>query len=122
MVTGSGDRRVGALCGLLGAALIAVDGLLDLARGVYYLAAGHGWHSFYPFDQALILLVVALIIAVFSGLGGLRREGPGVVAGAVLIVLVVAGWLVLGFGSGVLAILGSILTLVGGVVFLVSGR
>jgi hypothetical protein len=118
----SGDRRIAALCGLLGAVLIALDGLLDLARGVFYLAAGHGLHAYQPFDQALIFLVVGLIVALFAALGGLGRNGREVVAGVVLIVIALAGWLALGFGSGVLAILGGLLVLIGGVVFLVSGR
>lgn len=116
------DRRIAALCGLLGAALIALDGLLDLVRSVFYVVVGRGVHALLPLDQALIFFVVGLIVAVFSVLGGFRREGRATVAGAVLIVLAVVGWLALGFGSGVLAILGTLLVLVAGVVFLVSGR
>jgi hypothetical protein len=40
----------------------------------------------------------------------------------VLLVLVVVGWLELGLGSGLFALLGAVLALVGGVVFLASGR
>jgi len=118
----TGDRKLAALLGLLGAVLIALDGLLDLARGVFYLAVGRGGHAFVPFDQALIYFVVGLLVALFSVLGGLRRDGRAVVAGAVLVVIAVVGWLALGLGAGVLAILGALLVLVAGVVFLVSGR
>jgi len=116
------ERRAAALCGLLGAVLIVLDGLLDLARGFFYVVVGRGVHALLPLDQALIFFVVGLIVAVFSILGGLRRDGPATVSGAVLVVLAVVGWLALGFGSGVLAILGTVLVLVGGVVFLASGR
>lgn len=117
-----GDRRLGALFGLLGAALIALEGLFDLVRGVIYLAVGRGWHAFGSLDQAIILFVVALIVALFSILGGLRGAGRSITSGAVLVVIAVVGWLALGFASGILALLGGILVLIGGVVLLVSGR
>jgi len=117
-----GDRKVAAVFGILGAVLIGLEGLLDLARGVYYLSVGHLGRAYVPFDQAIIFLVVALIVALFSVLGGVPREGRGVVAGAVLVVIAIVGWLPLGIASGVLAILGALLVLVSGVVFLVSER
>jgi len=117
-----GDRKVATVLGLLGAFLIACEGLLDLVRGVVYLAVGRGIHALAPFDQGVIFLVVALLIVVFSAMGMVRREGRATVAGAVLVVLAIAGWIVLGFGSGLLAVLGSLLVLIAGVVFLVQGR
>lgn len=116
-----GDRTIAALCGLLGAVLIALEGLIDLARSVIYLAVGRGWHAFQPFDQGVIFLVLGLIVAVFSILGLHRREQRTTVAGVVLIVVAALGWLALGLGSGLLAIVGTVLVVVGGVVFLVSG-
>lgn len=118
----AGDRRVAAVLGVIGAVLIGLDGLIDVARGVLYLAIGRGARAFLPFDQGLVFLVVALLIGVFSVLGGVRREASAIVAGAVLVVLAVVGWLALGLGSGLLSVLGTILALVAGVVFLVSGR
>jgi hypothetical protein len=118
----AGDRKVGAVFGLLGAVLLALDGLLDLARGVLYLALGRGGHAFAPVDQGLILLVVGLIVGFFSVLGGLRPQARATVAGAVLVVIAIVGWLALGLGSDLFAILGTVLVLVAGVVFLVAGR
>lgn len=116
------DRKIGAALGLVGSVLIALDGLLDVARGVVYLAIGRAGHAFQPFDQGLVLLVVGFISALFSLLGGVRRDAHATVAGAVLVVVAIVGWLVLGLGSGLLTILGGVLVLVGGVVFLASGR
>jgi hypothetical protein len=116
------DRRLGGVFGILGAVLIALEGLVALARGVVYLAVGRSGVAYRPFDQALIFLVAALIIGLFALLGATRREGRATVAGVVLIVLVIVGWLELGFSAGVLALLGALLTLVAGIVFLVSGR
>jgi len=116
------DRRLAALLGLIGAALLALDGLFDLVRGVIYLAIGRGFHAFGPFDQAIIFFVVGLVAAGFAFLGGFRGPGRPVTAGVVLIVIAVVGWLALGFASGILALLGGLLILLGGVVFLLSGR
>jgi hypothetical protein len=121
-VSATGDRTLGAIFGLLGAALVALEGLLDLVRGVVYLAVGHGARSFAPFDQALLFLVLGAVIALFAGIGGLRRQDRSLTAGVVLVVIVIAGWLLLGFSSGVLVLLGSIFVLIAGVIFLVAGR
>lgn len=118
----AGDRRVAAVLGLVGAVLIGLDGLIDVARGVLYLAIGRESHAVFPFDQGLVFLVIALLIGLFSVLGGVRREANAVAAGAVLVVLAVVGWLALGLGSGLLSVLGTVLALVAGVVLLVSGR
>ncbi len=116
----SSERKLGAVFGLLGAVLIALDGLLDIARSIFYAVVGRHGHILGPLAQALIFLVVAVIIGLFSVMGALRREGRALVAGVVLIVIAVFGWLELGFGYGLLALLGTLLTLIAGVVFLVS--
>lgn len=117
-----GDRKIAVVFGLLGAVLLVLEGLIDLVRGVVYLAIGRALQAFGPFDQAVILVVVGLVVGLFAALGGRRTEGQGLVSGVVLIVLAVVGWLGLGFGSGVLALLGTVFVLVSGVVFLVVGR
>jgi hypothetical protein len=121
-VTADGDRRLATVFGLLGALLIALGGLVELARGVAYLTFGHAGHAFVPLDQALVFLVIALIVGLFSILGGARHEARPIVSGAVLVVLVIVGWLAFGLANGILAILGMLLALVAGVVFLASGR
>ncbi|HTT15945.1 MAG TPA: hypothetical protein VMH49_01105 [Thermoplasmata archaeon] len=121
-MAGGTDRHIGVVFGLLGALLIALEGLLSVARGVFYLAVSHFGQAYRPFDEALILIVSAIIIGLFSYLGGAHREGRATTAGVVLIVIAVVGWFALGFGSGVLALLGALLTLIGGIVFLIEGR
>jgi hypothetical protein len=121
-VSESGDRRIGAVFGLLGAGLLAAEAILDVAYGVFDLAARHGGVGSFPFGEALVLIVVALIVGFFSILGGLRPGGNAVLSGVVLVVLAIVGWLVLGLGGGLLGILGAVLMLVAGIVFLASGR
>jgi len=117
-----GDRRIAAVLGLLGGLLIGLDGLFDLAQGVIYLGTGHGMHALVPVDQGVVDLFVALLIVLFSWLGGMRSDDRPIMAGAVLLVLAVVGWFALGLGSGLLALLGVVLMLVAAVVFLASSR
>ncbi len=108
--------------GLVGGGLIALEGLVDLVRGVVYLAIGYGVRAFGPFDQALLFLVIGVVIAFFAAVGGRRDSDRAVLSGVVLIVIVLAGFLVLGFGSGVLVLLGALLALISGVAFVVVAR
>jgi hypothetical protein len=117
-----GDRGIAAVFGFVGAAFLVVEALLDLVRGVVYLAVGHGLRSFGPFDQAVVFLVLAVVVVLFSILGAARGRDRAVMSGAVLIVLALVGWLFVGFGSGVLALLAGIFILIAGVVFLVASR
>ena len=112
---------MGLLFGLLGGTLLIVDGILDLVSGVVFLALGRGLRAVDSWDQAVIFIVVGLLIAFFAVLGRSSRstERP-VAAGAVLVVLAVVGWFVLGFSNGVLALIASVFVLVGGILFLVS--
>lgn len=117
-----GERGIGAALGLIGAVLFFFEAFLDLVRGVVYLALGHGMHSFGPFDEALLLIVVGILVAVFAVMGGVRPGDRSLLSGAVLVVVALVGWLALGFGTGVLALLGSVFVLLAGVVFLVASR
>ncbi len=116
------DHRVASLFGLLGAALLIVQGILDLASGVVYLAVGHGGRAFGSLDESLILIVVGFIVAFFAAVGRTRGEERSIGTGVVLVVLALVGWLILGFGGNVLGLLGTILILISGVVYLLAGR
>ncbi len=116
------DHRVASLFGLLAAALLVVQGILDLVSGVVYLAVGHGGRAFGSLDESLILIVVGLIVAFFAVTGRSRANERSLGTGVVLVVLALVGWLILGFGGTVLGLLGTVLILVSGVVFLVAGR
>jgi hypothetical protein len=121
-MSGSSDRRIASLFGFLGTALLLVAGLLDLLSGVFYFAVGHGGRAFGAFDQGLIFVVVGLIVGFFVATARIERGDRTVVVGVVLVVLAILGWLALGFGSGVLALLATVCILISGIVFLVAGR
>ncbi len=121
-MSGEGDRRIGWLLGLLGAALIFVEGVLDLIGGAISTALGRNLRPFGWFDHGVILLVFGILAGFFALLGRSRREDQGLAAGIVLVVLVVAGWLVLGLANGLLPVIGSLLVLVAGVLYLAASR
>ncbi|MGD0249878.1 MAG: hypothetical protein ABSB97_03170 [Thermoplasmata archaeon] len=110
------------ILGLLGAALIVLDGVLDAVGGAIFLVVGHGLLARGFWERSVLFLVVGCLMGFFALLGRSRGSDRSLTSGAVLVVLVVAGWLVLGLSSGVLALLGSVLVLVAGVLFLLSGR
>ncbi|HTW77038.1 MAG TPA: hypothetical protein VMG14_04650 [Thermoplasmata archaeon] len=116
------DRRIGFLFGVLAAVLLLVAALLSLIVGIAFLVTG----AFHPaagsIGASVIEVVVALLIGFFAFLGRGRGGDRSVTAGIVLIVLAVVGWLALGFGGSLLAILASIFALIAGVLFVLAGR
>ncbi len=118
----SGDRRIGFIFGILGAALFVLSGLLSLVGGLVVFALGHPARGLGDWDHAAILVAVGLITGLFALVGRARGRDDGLLAGVVLIVIALLGWLALGFGSGVLSILGVVCVLIGGVVYLLSQR
>ncbi len=121
-MTGDRDRRLGFLFALLGAGLLILSGLLDLAGGAVALAVGHADRALGFVDPAVLAIGVGVIIGLFAIVGRDRGSDRSVGAGVILLVLVLVGWLLLGFAGGVLTLLASICVLVGALLFLLAGR
>lgn len=121
-LTADGDRRLALIFGVIGAVLLVAAAAIRLLVGVVLLATGHQLDALGSVNEAVVFLVVGLIIGFFSILGRSRGADRSVTVGVVLIVLALVGWLALGFGSSVLAILGAVFTLIAGILFLVAGR
>jgi hypothetical protein len=115
------DRRLGVVFGLLGAVLWIVEAILDLARTVYSVALGHGYAALSPFGEAVLLIVLGLVVALFSAIGRARSNGRNFVVGAVLLAIAIVGWFGLGFGGSLVALLGTVFVLIAGIVFIVAG-
>jgi hypothetical protein len=116
-MTAAENRRLAMVLGLVGALLLVLEGLVDLVSGVVFVALGHGFRAVGVVEQSFLFVVVGLLIGFFAFFGRSRGDDRSVVAGVVLIVLVVLGWLALGFTSGILALLGSVFVLVAGILF-----
>jgi fermentation-respiration switch protein FrsA (DUF1100 family) len=110
------------ILGLLGAGLVVLDGVLNAVGGTILVLLGHGLRARGFWEHSVLLLVVGALMGFFALLGRSRGSDRSLTSGAVLIVLVIAGWLVLGLTGELLALLGSVLVLVAGVLFLLSGR
>jgi hypothetical protein len=108
--------------GVIGAVLLVIAATLRFLAGAVLLATGRGFAALGSADEAVIFLVLGLVIGFFAILGRSRDADRSLAAGIVLIVLALVGWLALGFGSSVLAILAAIFTLIAGILFLVAGR
>lgn len=122
-MSGASDRNLAALFGILAAVFLGIEAIFDLVTGVVYLAFGRsGGRALGAFDEGVIFLVLALIVAVFAFVGRARHTDRSVAAGVVLIALAAVGWFALGLGSGLLAILSAVFMLISGIVFLVAGR
>jgi hypothetical protein len=117
-----GDRRLGFIFAAIGAALFLLAGVLGLISGAVFLALGHGAHGLDAWSHAVVLLVLGLIVGVFAMIGRGRGRDQALMAGVVLLVLALVGWLALGLGFGLLSILGEVCVVVGALVFLLSNR
>jgi hypothetical protein len=116
------ERRLALILGLLGALFLVLEGLIDLFAGVVLLAFGHGLRALGAWDHAIILTIVGLIVGFFAVFGRSRAGDRSIAAGVVLIVIALLGWLVLGLPNGILGVLGSILAIFSGLLYLVAGR
>jgi hypothetical protein len=121
-MSSAGDRQLAMVLGIVGALLIVLEGLVDLVRGVVFVAFGHGYLGVSFVGQSVLFIVVGLLIGFFALIGRTRGGERSLAAGVILVVLAIVGWLALGFASGVLALLGSVFVLVSGILYLVEGR
>ncbi len=108
--------------GLIAATLLILAALLRFLAGIVFAVSGRGFLALGSLDGAVILLVLGLLIGFFAILGRSREADRSIAAGVLLVVLAVVGWLALGFGNSLLAILGAVFTLISGILFLVVGR
>jgi len=121
-MSADGDRRLALVFGVVGAVLLVLDALLRFLFGVVLLVSGHTHAGAGSVGGAVIFLVVGLLIGFFALLGRARSQDRSLAAGIILIVLALVGWLALGFGGSLLAILAVVFTLIAGILFLVAGR
>jgi hypothetical protein len=121
-MTADGDRRLALIFGIIAAVLLIVDAALRFLVGILFLATGRELAALGSVNGAVIYLVIGLVIGFFSILGRSRGADRSLAVGVVLIVLAIVGYLALGFGASVLALLAAVFTLIAGILFLAAGR
>ncbi len=121
-MTADGDRRLALIFGVIAAVLLVVDAALRFLVGILFLATGRELAALGTANEAVIYLVIGLVIGFFSILGRSRGADRSLGVGIVLIVLALVGYLGLGFGGSVLALLAAVFTLIAGILYLAAGR
>jgi hypothetical protein len=114
------EREIGHLFGLIGGVLVLAGGLFATAYGVTDLVLGHAAAAAAALGGAVVLFVVGGLVLLFAHLANHGWEARPVASGVVLVVLALVDWAALGFGPNVLALVGGILALLAGVLYLVE--
>ena len=119
---GDEERRLGMIFGLIGAVLLVLEGLIELLTGIVLVAIGHGLRALATWEHAFLVIVVGVLVGFFAAYGRSRSGDRAVASGAVLLVVALLGWLAFGIAGGLLGLLGTLLVVIAGLLFLVSGR
>jgi hypothetical protein len=116
----STERGVGHVLALVGGLMIGIGGLLALIFGFADLALGRTFGAAGAVSQAFVLFVVGGLVLLFAYLGERAWKDRPLTTGVLLVVLALVGWVALGLGSNVLALVGGILALVAGLLYLIE--
>jgi hypothetical protein len=114
------ERAMGHLFGLVGGLLILTGGLVAVVFGLVDLALGQVIGAAGALGGAVVLFVVGALVLLFAHLGEHGWKDRPVAAGVLLVILAVVGWAALGVGANLLALVGGILTLLAGVLYLIE--
>lgn len=114
------ERTVGYGFGLLGGVLVAVGGLVALALGTADLVVGRMQGTINAWSEAVLLLVIGALALFFAYLGAHGWRERGLVSGTLLVVVSFIGWLILGLGSNLVALVGAIFVFLAGLLYLIE--
>jgi len=121
-MAGDQNRRIAFLFGAVAAILLIAEGVVDFVGGFVLLAFGSGNHALGAWARSVIDVVVGVIVGAFALVGRTGASDRAVTAGVILVVLAIVGWLALGLGNGILALLGALFCLIAGILYLLSAR
>lgn len=114
------EQRIGYGFGLLGGILIALGGLVSLIVGAADLVLGHPIGALGAVSEAIVLFVVGGLAIFIAWVGRRQWHDRPVASGVLLVVLAILGWVVLGVGGDLLALLGSLFVVLAGVLYLLE--
>jgi hypothetical protein len=122
LMSGSGGEGLALGLALLGGILIVLEGLVDAVRGAVFLAVGRTGIALGTWSQSLLFVLLGIVLIAVAVYGHGARSDGSRAAGLVLVLIPVLGFFLFGFLNGVLVLLGAVLVLVAGVVFLTARR
>ena len=114
------EQRLGWLFGVAGAALFAIAGLIALVVGAADLVVGRMMTALSVDTEAILLFVVAGLAFLFAYLGRHSWSNRPLTVGVTLVVVAAIGWVVLGLGDNVVALVGAILVFLAGVLQMIT--
>jgi hypothetical protein len=114
------ERTVGYGFGLLGGLLMLLGAFVAMALGIVDLAGARPLAALAAWSETVILIVVGGLALFFAYMGQHAWKERSITSGLLLVVLAAIGWTVLGFGGNVIALVGALFVLLGGVLFLIE--
>lgn len=114
------EERVGYGLGLLGGILFLLGALVALLTGTVDLVGGRISVALNALSETLLLVVFGGLALFFSFLGHRSWRDRPVSAGLLLVVVAFLGAVTLGLGPNVLALIGALLVVLAGVLYLVE--
>ena len=113
------ERNLGYGLGLVGGGLILLGAIVSGVIGLVDLAVGHLFGAAASVGEAAVLFVVGGLAVLFAYLGYRPWSNRPIAAGVLLVVLGALAWGAMGFGANLIALIGALLVLLGGVLYLV---
>ena len=114
------EQRLGFGFGLLGGILIGLGGLVSLLLGTADLILGRPIGALNAASEGVLLLVVGGLALLFSWLAHRSWADHPITNGVMLMMVAVVGWVVVGIGSSLLGLVGSLFVFLAGVLYLVD--
>jgi succinate-acetate transporter protein len=113
------ERTLGYAFGLLGGLLIALGALVALVTGAVDVVLGRAFGAVAAMTEAVIWFVIAALALFFAYLGQHPWRDRPIASGVVLVVVALIGWGLLGLGTNLVSLVGTVFVLLAGVLYLV---
>ena len=114
------ERTLGWGFGLLGAVLIVAGGLVAAVQGMVSLFGGHLAGAGASGGLAVVLIVIGALAGLFAFLGYRGWRDRPLVSGVLLMAIAVVGWVALGLGANLLALVGGLFVFLAGLLYAVG--
>lgn len=114
------ERWLGHLLGLIGGALLTVGAVIAAAFGVADLILGHAASAMGASGETVVWVVLGGLVLLFAYLGEHDWKDKPVVSGVLLVLLALISWGVMALGVNALALVGGILAMVAGALYLIE--